>query len=51
LTGEELLAAATPQPPDWHTDDGLEAATLQVLHDILGAEFVTQPQTRPSVSA
>ena len=51
LTGEALLAAATPQPPDWHTDDGLEAATLQVLHETLGAELVNQPRARPTATA
>jgi hypothetical protein len=51
LTGEALLAAATPQPPDWHTDDGLEAATLQVLHDILGAELITDRRIRPATTA
>jgi hypothetical protein len=48
LTGEQLLAAATPQPPDWHTDEGLEAATLQVLRDVLGAELITD---RPAATA
>jgi hypothetical protein len=51
LTGEQLLAAATPQPPDWHTDDGLETETLQVLHDILGAELIHKPRGRSSATA
>jgi hypothetical protein len=51
LTRDEELAAATPQPPDWRTEEGLEAATLQVLQDVLGAQLITETRQRPPASA
>lgn len=52
LTREQELAAATPTPPDWHTDLGLEEATaIHLLQTTLGAELLIEQRPPPAASA